>query len=114
MLVGVLGKLEETCEKVGGFWTEQAENFSSQGAKMATNQVKMIKQMRGVVSKNNTAFWTKAKSDMDHYVNAMSVVNDRFKLVTEATPPAAKSLTFSSIKLILHVPTKALSEVVQL
>lgn len=103
-LVKVLGKLEETCEAIAAFWTMEADKFDSQGAKMKTNQVKMLKHMKGAVVKNNIAFWTKAKDEMDRYVTAMSVVNNCFNFVTDAKPPAAKSINFANLELDLHIP----------
>ena len=111
MLVKVLGKLEETCEFIGAFWTIQADDFDSKGAEMAINQVKMIKIMKEVVIKKSITFWTKAKEDMDHYCTAMSVINNCFNFVTEAKPPAAQSFNLPNLELTLHVPPKALKAV---
>lgn len=105
-LVKVLGKLEETCEAVAAFWTMEADKFDSQGAKMKTGQAKMVmmKGMKGSVVKNNIAFWKTAKDEMDRYVTAMSVINNCFNFVTEAKPPAAKSIKFANLEMELHVP----------
>ena len=103
-LVTVLGKLKETCEAIAAFWTEEADKFDSQGARMKTTHAKMLKYMKGAVVKNNIAFWTKAKDEMDRYVTAMSVVNNCFNFVTDAKPPAAKSINFANLELDLHIP----------
>ena len=112
-LVKVLGKLEETCEVIAAFWTMQAENFDSQGAKMKTSQVVMLKTMKGVVIKNNLTFWTKAKADMDRYATAMSVINNSFNFVTEARRPNGEYLTLPAIDLTINLPpgvdTKAIT-----
>ena len=104
-LVNVLGKLEETCEAVAAFWMMEADNYDSQGAKMATNQAKMITHMKGVVVKNNIAFWTEAKERMERYVAAMTVINNCFNFVTDAKPPMAQSFGLPNIELTLHVPS---------
>ncbi len=111
MLVKVLGKLEETCEYIGAYWTEKANDFDSKGTDMATNQAKMIKFMKKAVTKKSILFWTKAKEDMDRYCTAMSVINNSFNFVTEAKPPAAQSFHLPNIELTLHVPPKALKSV---
>ena len=103
-LVQVLGKLEETCEGIAAFWTMEAENYDSQGAKMATNQVKMVKSMKGAVVKNNIKFWTEAKERMDKYATAMSVINNSFNFVTDAKPPKGKSFGLPNLELTLSVP----------
>ena len=103
-LVRVLGKLEETCEAIAAFWTMEADKFDSQGAKMKTSQVKMLKGMKGAVCKNNIAFWSKTKDEMDRYVTAMSVINNCFNFVTNAKPPTAQSKKFANLDLELHLP----------
>lgn len=96
-LVKILVKLEET-------WTVEADTFNSQGAKMKTNHVAMFKGMKGVVVKNNIAFWKKAKDKMDYYITAMSVINNCFNFTTDAKPPAAQTIKFASLKLEFHIP----------
>ena len=100
----VLGKLEETCEAVAAFWLMEAEAFDSQGGKMRVNQVAMLKGMKRVVVKDNLPFWKKAKDEMDRYITAMSVVNNCFNFLTDATPQAAQSIKFADLELDLHLP----------
>ena len=81
--------MEEVCDAIAAFWTWQTDNFDSQGAKMRTNQAKMIKMstsIRKVVVKNNITFWTKTKEELDLYIASMSESNDSFSFsfVTES------------------------------
>lgn len=98
--------MEEVCELIAAFWTMEAEKFDSQGAKMKTSQSSMIKfkSMRANVIKKNLKFWKEAKEDMDRYVTAMSVINNSFNFVTDATPPTSKSVRFEAIDLTLTLP----------
>ena len=100
----VLGKLEATCEVIATFWTIEAENYDSQGAKMATNHVKMVKTMKGVVVKNNIKFWSEAKERMEKYIASMSVINNCFNFVTDARPPKGQSFGLPNLELTLSVP----------
>ena len=104
-LIVILGKMEETCEAIAAFWTEEAENYAAQGAKMATNQATMVKQMKGVVVKNNVKFWKEAKERMDRYASAMNVINNSFNFVTDARPAEAQVFGLESLKLTLHIPS---------
>ena len=104
-LIVILGKMEETCEAIAAFWTEEAENYAAQGAKMATNQVTMVKHMKGVVVKNNVKFWKEAKERMDRYASAMNVINNSFNFVTDARPAEAQVFVLESLELTLHIPS---------
>ena len=104
-LIVILGKMEETCEAIAAFWTEEAENYAAQGAKMATNQATMVKQMKGVVVKNNVKFWKEAKERMDRYASAMNVINNSFNFVTDARPAEAQVFVLESLELTLHIPS---------
>ena len=103
-LVQVLSRLESTCEAIAAFWTVEAENFESQGSKMAKNQTKMVESLKEIVVGDNIAFWTKAKDEMDRYVIAMSAVNNCFNFVTEAKPPKAQSVELTGLGITLKVP----------
>ena len=103
-LVEVLGKLEETCEAIAAFWTMEAENYDSQGAKMAKNQVTMVKHMKSVVVKNNIKFWSEAKGRMDKYATAMSVINNSFNFVTDAKRPRGQPVKLPNLDLTLSIP----------
>ena len=82
----------------------EADKFDSQGAKMKTSHAVMIKGMKGKVCKDNIAFWSKTKDELDRYVTAMSVINNCFNFVTNAQPPAAQSIKFANLDLDLHLP----------
>ena len=90
---------------MAAFWIKEADNYDSQGGKMATNQTGMIESMKGVVVKDNIAFWTEAKDRMERYVAAMTVINNCFNFVTNAKPPTAKSFGLPNLDLTLHVPS---------
>ena len=66
-MVNMLGELEKICDNLTAFWTSEADNFDSQGGKMATNQMAMIKSMKSVLAQKNVDFWMKAKEEMNHY-----------------------------------------------
>ena len=101
----VLGKLEETSEAIATFWTMEAENYDSQGAKMATNHVKMVKSMKGVVVKNNIKFWTEAKKQMEKYITSMAAINNCFNFVTDAKPPRGQEFVLPELDLELSIPS---------
>lgn len=86
---------------MAAFWTMEADNYDSQGAKMQTNQTKMPS---GPVAKNNLTFWKAAKDRMDRYAIAMSVINNSFNFVTEAKPLPTKTFALPNLEFTLHVP----------
>ena len=101
MLVSILSGLEKTCDTIATFWTVQADNFDSQGAKMATNQVQMIKIMKGVTAKKNIAFWTKAKEELSTYANMACI---EFDFVTRARLQQTKVFGLPTLDLNLRIP----------
>ena len=103
-LVQVLSRLESTCEAIAAFWTVEAENFESQGSKMAKNQKLMIASLKDVIVGDNIKFWTKAKEEMDRYVIAMSEVNNCFNFVTEAKRPKTQPIELPGLGISLRVP----------
>ena len=71
---------------------------------MATNHVKVVKTMMGVVIKNNIKFWSKAKERMEKYIASMSDINNCFNFVTDARPPMGQSFDLPNLELTLSVP----------
>lgn len=105
-LVEVLTNLETISEAIAAFWTDEANKFDAQGAKMGTTHAVMVKKtLKGRVVKDNIAMWTKAKDELDRYATAMSVINNRFNFVTKAKPPTAQSFGLPNLDLILHIPS---------
>ena len=105
-LVKVLVKLEECCDTIAAFWTVEADNLDSQGAKMKSQavMVKLSGKMRKRVVEDNIAHWTKAKNEMDRYATAMSMVNDTFYFSTEARQAAPKPFHLQNLGLTLQIP----------
>lgn len=101
-LIAVLVKLEEACEAVAAFWTIEADNYDSQGAKMLTNQTRMPS---GPVAKNNLTFWKEAKQRMDRYAIAMGVINNSFNFGTDEKPFPRQVFDLPSLQFTLHVPS---------
>ena len=56
------------------------------------------------VAELNKEFWTKAREDMDRYVQAMSVVNNCYNFETDAKGPEVKMVTYDKLDFVLHVP----------
>ena len=101
-LVSMLDKLDKTCEAVAAFWTNQAENFDSQGSKM---KPVMLRTMKDAVVKKSIPFWTKAKEEMDRYANTISVVDRCFNFVTNAKQSSTKSIELPTLQLTLYIPS---------
>lgn len=97
-LVEVLKNLEQICELVAAFWNTEAERFDSQGAKMRTVPVSVLKGMK------NIDLWTKAKDEMDRYVTAMGVINNCFNFTTDARPQDVQSIRFPTLELEFSIP----------
>ena len=102
ILVGMLDNLEKTCEAVAGFWTNQAENFDSQGAKM--NPL-LLRAMKDVTVKKSISFWTEAKGEMDRYVQTISVVDGCFNFVTSTKQSSIRSIKLPTLELTLQIPS---------
>lgn len=100
-LVGILSDLEKTCDAIATFWTCQADNFDSQGAKMATNQAVMIKWMKSDTAKKNIAFWTKAKEELDTYSTMASIELD---FVSKARLQQTNVYGLPTLALNLRIP----------
>ena len=99
--------LETTCEAIGTFWIVEAGKFSSQGANLSTNQQFMKTEK---VAELNKEFWTKAKEDIDRYVQAMSVINNCYNFETDANGPELKMVTYDKLDFVLYVPTSVNTE----
>ena len=98
----MLDNLEKTCEAVAGFWTNQAENFDSQGAKM--NPL-LLRAMKDVTVKKSISFWTEAKGEMDHYAQTISVVDRCFNFVTSKKQSSIRSIKLPTLELTLQIPS---------
>ena len=98
----MLDKLDKTCEAVAAFWTNQAENFDSQGSKM---KPVMLRTMKDAVVKKSIPFWTEAKEEMDRYANTISVVDRCFNFVTNAKQSSTKSIELPTLQLTLYIPS---------
>ena len=103
-LVNALKNLESISEAIATFWTIEADNFAAQGAKMKTSQAVMVKSMKELVVKDNIAFWTKAKVELDRYAVAMTSINNSFNFNTEAKPSSAQDFHLAKLDLTLHLP----------
>ena len=101
-LVDMLDNIEKTCEAVAGFWTNQAENFDSQGAKM--NPL-LLTSLKHVIVKKSISFWTEAKGEIDRYAQTISVVDRCFNFVTSTKQGSTRSIELTTLELTLHIPS---------
>ena len=80
-------------------WTIEADDFDDQVSKIGQS-VATKRQ-----AKDRIESWTKAKQALDRYASAVSMINNRFNFATEARPSSVQQFHFTTLDLVLKVPT---------
>lgn len=86
----------------------EADKFESQGAKMGTSQAVLVKsssqKLRSRAVENNIHYWSKAKSDVEHYATVISRFNQSINIRVQGGQQATKPVCFKEIGLTLSLP----------
>ena len=104
-IFNVLEKMESTCNCIAAFWTLQAENFSTQGTKIALNQKLLVQAAKELVMRDNIEFWKKAKDHMKDYATTMVAITNSFNFSATAIPLETQKCSLVNLQLTLNVPS---------